>query len=151
MIQGMGVEAARGDEQTREMLQQAYQRVDQILEFLPDATFVIDRAGVVIAWNRAIEEMTGIPKAEMLGKGNREYALPFYGERRPLLIDFVFLGDEEFERAHYFNIERLGDRLFGEAYVPGTYQGRGDICGEPRAACALMMAASSARLNPFAI
>ena len=125
MIQSMEVEAARGGEQTREMLQQAYQRVDQILEFLPDATFVIDRAGVVIAWNRAIEEMTGIPKAEMLGKGNREYALPFYGERRPLLIDFVFLGDDEFERAHYFNIERLGDRLFGEAYVPGTYQGRG--------------------------
>ena len=54
--------------------------------FLPDATLVIDRQGKVIAWNKAIEEMTGIPVAETVGKGDYEYAIPFYGVRRPILI-----------------------------------------------------------------
>jgi len=30
-----------------------------IINFLPDATFAIDRSGTTIAWNRAMEEMTG--------------------------------------------------------------------------------------------
>ncbi len=64
-------------------------RLADIINFLPDATFVIDRTGKVIAWNRAIEIMTGIAAGEMLGKGNHEYALPFYGERRPMLADLV--------------------------------------------------------------
>ena len=45
---------------------------------------VIDREGKVIAWNKAIEDMTGVRAEEMLGKGNYEYAIPFYGERRPM-------------------------------------------------------------------
>ena len=44
-------------------------RLAEIIEFLPDATLVIDREGKVIAWNKAIEEMTGVRKEEMLGKG----------------------------------------------------------------------------------
>jgi PAS domain S-box-containing protein len=51
---------------------------------------VIDRKGTVIAWNRAMETMTGVKSQDILGKGNHEYALPFYGERRPILIDYIF-------------------------------------------------------------
>ena len=32
----------------------------EIIDFLPDATFVIDITGTVIAWNRAMEEITGV-------------------------------------------------------------------------------------------
>ena len=66
-----------------------------IIEFLPDATFVINNEGTVIAWNRAIEEMTGISKNEMIGKGDFEYSLPFFGSRRPLLIDLLFASEEK--------------------------------------------------------
>ena len=62
-------------------------RLADIIDFLPDATFAIDRDGRIIAWNHAIEEMTGLSAGEMLGKGDYEYALPFYGERRPNRID----------------------------------------------------------------
>ena len=44
-------------------------RETDILNFLPDATFAIERTGHVIAWNKAVEEMTGIPAAGMLGRG----------------------------------------------------------------------------------
>src|SRR5512139_2806491 len=64
-------------------------RLADMINFLPDATLVINQEGRVIAWNQAMEEMTGIRAAEMLGKGDYEYARPFYGERRPILIDLV--------------------------------------------------------------
>ncbi len=69
-------------------------RVCEIFDFLPDATFGIDLEGKVIAWNRAIEEMTGIKAESILGKGEYEYALPFYGIRRPMLIDMALNFDE---------------------------------------------------------
>ena len=49
-------------------LRESEKRLTDIINFLPDATFAIDREGKVIAWNRAIEELTGVPAAEMLGK-----------------------------------------------------------------------------------
>src|SRR5271157_5922550 len=68
-------------------------READILNFLPDATFAIDAGGVVISWNQAMEELSGITAAEILGKGNYEYAIPAYHERRPILIDLVLTED----------------------------------------------------------
>jgi hypothetical protein len=65
------------------------QRLDHIIEFLPDATLVVDNEHRVIAWNRAIEGMTGVPKEDILGKSGYEYSVPFYGYQRPILLDFI--------------------------------------------------------------
>ena len=108
-------------------LQEAYRRMDEIIECSPDATVVVDQTGTVIAWNKAMEEMTLVPKTEMLGKSNHEYAIPFYGKRRPILLDLALLSEEEFARAkeHYDHIHWSGDTLFGEVYCPETYGGKG--------------------------
>ena len=98
-------------------LRDSERRLSDIIEFLPDATFVIDLDGKVIAWNRSMETMTAIPAKNMLGKGNYEYALPLYGERRPLLIDLVLSADETIA-SRYATIQRRGDVLFGETYMP---------------------------------
>jgi PAS domain S-box-containing protein len=98
-------------------IEESQRRLADIIGFLPDATLVIDAEGKVIAWNRAMEEMTGVPAQDMLGKGDYQYSLPFYGTRRPILIDLVLLPDEELE-ARYAHIERHGARLIGEALVP---------------------------------
>jgi len=82
-------------------LSDSEKRLADIINFLPDATFAINSEGIVIAWNRAIEEMTGIAAGDILGKGNYEYAVAFYGSRRPMLIDLVFAPDEQFEKGHY--------------------------------------------------
>ncbi len=103
--------------QTEEALLESEQRLMDIIDFLPDATFVIDREGKVVAWNRAIEAMTGIPSEDMIGKGDYEYALPFYGTRRPILIDLVLKADREAE-SKYDHIEKKGRALMGEAYMP---------------------------------
>lgn len=103
-------------------MRESRQDLLNILNFLPDSTLVINRKGRVIAWNRAIETMTGIQGTEMLGRGNYEYALPFYNERRPILIDLVLNPDERMER-HYTTIERVGDTLFAESFTPGIPPG----------------------------
>jgi PAS domain S-box-containing protein len=92
-------------------------READIINFLPDATFAIDRSGHIIAWNRAIEEMTGVPAAEMLGKGDFEYAIPFYGKRQPILIDLINESDEVIAR-NYDQIVHEKDNLIAETSLP---------------------------------
>ncbi len=99
-------------------------READIISFLPDATAAIDTRGVVIAWNRAMEKMTGIRASEILGKGDYEYSLPFYHERRPTLIDLVLREDPDLE-AGYPLLKRDGRTLIAEATLPCLYNGRG--------------------------
>lgn len=96
--------------------QETQRRLTDIIDFLPDPTLIIDEVGRVTAWNRAMEQLTGVAARDMLGKDDHEYAIPFYGERRPILIDLVRLPDEEF--AHkYAHIARQGPVLAGETFV----------------------------------
>jgi len=103
-------------------LKESQRRLADIIDFLPDATLVIDREGKVIAWNKALEAMTGIPAKDMLGKGNYEYAIPFYGEIRPFLIDLALHPDPRMEK-NYTAIQRTGEIIFGEAFAPGLPAG----------------------------
>jgi len=96
---------------------------EAIIQFLPDATFVIDLEGKVIAWNSAMEMLTSISADAMLGKGNYEYALPFYKERRPILADLVFMPEVEIEKK-YDTVQRIGvDTLVVEIFIPDFQQG----------------------------
>ena len=83
---------------------------------------MIDAKGQVIAWNRAMEELTGVRAEEMLGKGDYEYAIPFYGERRPILIDLVLLPQEVLD-GKYAHLERKGSVFVGETYTPALKGG----------------------------
>ncbi|MBN2489026.1 MAG: PAS domain S-box protein [Methanosarcinaceae archaeon] len=107
-----------------EELRTAHQKLFDIIEFLPDATFVIDAEKKVIAWNRAIEEMTGVKKEEVFGKGDYAYAVPFYGERRPIIVDLMSDPDIDFEQKYNF-VENRGNSLFSEVFVPTVYGGKG--------------------------
>jgi|GEM_PF-6401451 len=98
-------------------LRESERRLADIINFLPDAALVIDKEGKVIAWNRAIEALTGFKAEDMLGKGSYEHALPFYGQRRPILIDLVLRPEGDIEK-EYSNLQRDGDTLVGESYIP---------------------------------
>ncbi len=105
-------------------LRESERRMTDIFDFLPDATLAIDRHGIVIAWNRAIEAMTGVTKAEMIGKGGYAYAKPFYGEVRPVLVDLV-LRDQREIAEKYSHVKRQGDQLYIEVFAPALYNGKG--------------------------
>lgn len=114
-------EAITNQKLVQEARLESQQQFANIIDFLPDATFAVNREGKVIAWNRAMENLTGVAQADMIEKANYEHALPFYGERRPMLADLVLLPREEVER-EYVNIERNGGSLVAEAYMP-AFQG----------------------------
>jgi PAS domain S-box-containing protein len=69
-----------------------------------------------------MENLTGIAAADMLGKGNYEHALPFCGERRPILIDRVRDWDAEYEK-RYPSIKKDGHNLVAESYHPNLGDG----------------------------
>jgi len=99
----------------QEALKASQQHLTQILNFLPNATMVIDNEGKVVTWNHAMERMTGVKAEDILGKGNYEYALPFYGERRPTLIDLVRKWNKE-TAEKYQHVKRQGEALVSETY-----------------------------------
>jgi two-component system, cell cycle sensor histidine kinase and response regulator CckA len=109
---------------TEAALRESESKLFNIIEFLPDATFVIDLEGKIIAWNRAIEEMTGVGKADMLGQGDHAYTVPFYGERRQHLLDLIDMDNQELA-AKYNNIRRRGNTLYAEAFAHALYGGKG--------------------------
>ena len=100
-----------------EKIRNSEQRLAQIIDFLPDPTWVIDNAGVVVAWNRALEKLTGRQAKDMVGKGNYEYALAFYDERRPVLIDLVREWRPEYEKK-YLSVKKDGNILISESHHP---------------------------------
>ncbi|HNX09582.1 MAG TPA: ATP-binding protein, partial [Methanothrix sp.] len=100
-------------------LRESERRLTAIINFLPDATFVINKEGRVIAWNRAIERMTGTKSENMMGKGDYEYALPFYGKKRPILIDMTISSDSSELDIKYHNIKKEDDgSITAEAHIP---------------------------------
>jgi PAS domain S-box-containing protein len=106
-----------GRKRAEEALKRSEGRLSGIIEFFPDAILAVDLEGKIIAWNKAIEEMTGVPAATMLGKGDYEYAVPLYGERRPMLVDFLFLWDDDIAKKYSF-IKKDGDTLYTETDMP---------------------------------
>lgn len=107
-----------------EALRDYQQRLADIIQFLPDATLAIDRNKRVIVWNKAIEEMTGIPASKMLGEGDYAYTVPFYGYRRPQLMDLIFDTTDEVA-SRYPGINRQGDTLTTEFFCNALYSNRG--------------------------
>jgi len=102
---------------SEEALKSSESRLANIIEFLPDATFAIDLDGKVISWNRALEELTGFSAEEMVGRGNYEYAIPLYGERRPISIDLLLSWDDAIAGKYSF-IKKDGDTVYVEAEMP---------------------------------
>lgn len=125
------------------LLKESERKLSDIINFLPDATFAIDLRGKVIFWNRSMEEMTGVKAELMLGKSDHEYAIPFYGVQRPMLIDLVLKKNRKIEKSYEHIIRKGRNLLLSEAYMPNLnnksvflwgmasplYDGKGNILG----------------------
>lgn len=106
-------------------LQDAHQRILSLIEFLPDATYAVDKEKKVIAWNRAIEELTGVGKKEMIGKNDFAYSAAIFGEKRPTVIDLLFEHNYEIEKK-YSLFKRKENTIIAEISVK-TLRKRNDV------------------------
>jgi diguanylate cyclase (GGDEF)-like protein/PAS domain S-box-containing protein len=109
-----------------EALKNSERKLADIIDYMPDGAFVISNEGIVIAWNKAMEEMTGIKAENIISKGNYEYALAFYGTRRPIMIDLALSPDDKEIERNYPFVKKENEILFTELFIPslgreGTY------------------------------
>jgi PAS domain S-box-containing protein len=74
-----------------ETLRHSEQQANELLENSAVATFVLDPGHKVVHWNKACEELTGIPSAAMIGTDNQWK--PFYAGPRQTLADVVIDGN----------------------------------------------------------
>jgi len=89
----------RGPGTTQKVLADAF-------NFFNQPAFIIDREGTVIVWNKGMAALTGIREGDMLGKGDWEYSIPFFGHRSPMLSDLIFQDDAAIIENHYTIIEK---------------------------------------------
>ena len=108
----------------RKALQESEQKLINIIDFLPDATFVLDDENNVVAWNRAIEEMTGISKEEMIGTKDHNHLIPLYIDRG-LTLEKIIDIHEKNTSSWFENVQRDGQTIEAITFSPGLYGGEG--------------------------
>jgi PAS domain S-box-containing protein len=105
-------------------LKSTKQKLSETIEFMPDPTFIVNKDHVVIAWNRAIELLTGIRKDEVIGKKDYQKAFSFFQKERPVLVDILDLPPHELARK-YPNVRKYSDSIYVETFVPSMHDGKG--------------------------
>ncbi|MEI8200244.1 MAG: transporter substrate-binding domain-containing protein [Eubacteriales bacterium] len=123
LMSGISIEITER-KQAEELLRSSRAQLTDIIQFLPDATLAIDKEKRIIIWNKAIEDMTGIPASDMLGKGDHIFTIPFYGEAREALVDLVLLSNEE-NAKRYTNLICEGDTVTAEVFCKALYNNKG--------------------------
>lgn len=101
-----------------EKLRESEQLLKTMLAGAPIPTFVIDASHTVIHWNNALEEMTGIRAAEVVGTKNHWKA--FYQEERPCMADILLNESSEGLCTWYTNAASCSESQFGEQAFEAT-------------------------------
>ncbi len=96
-------------------LKASRRQFSEMISALPDPTFAIDRDHRVIAWNRALEQFTGISAADIIGLSGYAYSVPFMGSPKPMIIDLI-LDDIQGVADDYPEFKREGDQILAENY-----------------------------------
>jgi PAS domain S-box-containing protein len=107
-----------------ENLNKINKQLENIIEFLPDATFIVDKNYKITAWNKAMEEMTGVSKKDMIGKEHIYSSVPFYGKPREQLIDILFRKNMDVVSKYDF-IKTEDDKVYTEVFTPALYNNKG--------------------------
>jgi len=89
------------------------------VQFFKEPAFALDRDGKVIAWNEGIAILSGVATADMVGKKDYEYAVPFIGRRAPILTDMVFEEPAVIKKNNFFIIAQEGGAITAWTRAPG--------------------------------
>ena len=92
----------------RKRLEQSLEKqkrfAEELVQNLAVATFVLDPGHRVVLWNRACEELTGVPAADMLGTS--DHWRPFYETQRQTLADIIIDRDHDKLSSLYAHFSR---------------------------------------------
>lgn len=106
-------------------LEKVYARLNKIIEFLPDATFVVGNDGKIIAWNREMEKITGLSREQLMDKPGVDVALLLHGNKEHSIIELMLQGCDDYSKFGYESVTRSGNTVFAETYAKNLYKGKG--------------------------
>jgi len=90
------------------------QIMSQIIQGSTIPTFVIDINHVITHWNKALENLTGLPSKEMVG--TRDQWKSFYNQKRPSMADVILDQTSELEIKRLYGTKWHKSALLEEAY-----------------------------------
>lgn len=90
-----------------------------IIHFLPDATYAVDKEGTVIAWNQAMAALTGASSCDMIGSTDLSVVKTVYGGVHPPLTNLISPHTIQ-NASRYPSITQNGDRLESEIFSPSN-------------------------------
>nr|WP_319538156.1 PAS domain S-box protein [uncultured Methanospirillum sp.] len=100
--------------QSERKLKESEHGLSEVINHLPDPTFVIDTDRRVILWNKAMEEMTGVRSEHVIGKERSLFTPSIFGYSRPILADFVFDPDNIEIKSYFQNMTKEDGVLTAE-------------------------------------
>jgi len=90
------------------------QIMSQIIQGSTIPTFVLDVNHVITHWNKALENLTGLPSTEMVG--TKDQWKSFYNQKRPSMADVVLDQTSELEIKRLYGTKWHKSALLEEAY-----------------------------------
>lgn len=95
----------------------ADKQIQDIVAGIPDPVVIVDRENAVIAWNTAMEQLTGVQKAAVIGRTDYACHLPFYDPGRPALHTLLEADTEDLDR-FYPGACRQGPAIIAQVRDP---------------------------------
>ena len=97
----------------REVFSNGRQSLQSIIGSSPIPAFIIGKDHLVIYWNKALEELSGIKAEEVVGTGQQWRA--FYSTERPCMADLLV---DEFQKEipHWYTSKFIKSKLIDGAY-----------------------------------
>ena len=92
----------------------AEEMLGKIFDASPLPTYAIDEQHLITHWNIAIESLSGIRKADIIGTDGQWR--PFYSEKRPVMADFIVNGATADEISVYYRDKARQVTLIDGAY-----------------------------------
>jgi len=88
-------------------------RLQSIIQGSPIPTFVIGKDHIIMYWNKALEELSGVRAEEVIGTTDSHR--PFYSEKRPALADLLL--DQALDAIpKWYSNNYIKSKLLEEAY-----------------------------------
>jgi transcriptional regulator with PAS, ATPase and Fis domain len=113
-------------------LEESRKQLADIIDFLPYPIAVVDIEERIIAWNRAMVDITSVPKSTVMGKNFKSYLENFYSSTEPLLLQLVLEGvfDEGTQKSDRvtgllqdYDIRVEDKKILAERIIPTLYGG----------------------------
>ncbi len=104
------VQDITGQKQAEDHARTMDKQMQDILTCLSDPVVITDKENRVIAWNAAMELLTGKQKAEVDGRDDYEHLLPWYDPARPALFTLFDTPDRDLEQ-YYPGAYRQGSMI----------------------------------------